>query len=151
MSPSAVPPQRNRVVTSNCSEGPDCPSRAHRRTPDPGPIPPGGTPRCLTFTLADQRRSGRAHPHLQVSAENAEETDLYSRGRARAERGGTGWSYACALGPHVAGDASRTHCAGAAYGRGGRSLVSLNSGAEQREDGPADADSYFCEPGRRLF
>lgn len=90
MSPSAVPPQRNRVVTSNCSEGPDCPSRVHRRTPDPGPVPPGGTPRCLTFTLADHRRSGRAHPHLQVSAENAEEAELDPRGAGPGRKGREG-------------------------------------------------------------
>lgn len=67
-------------MTSNCSEGPDCRSRAHRRTPDPGPDPPGGTLGCFAFTLADHHGSGRAHPLLQVSVGNAEEAELDSGG-----------------------------------------------------------------------
>lgn len=84
-------------MTSNCSEGPDCRSRAHRRTPDPGPDPPGGTLGCLSFTLADHHGSGRAHPHLQVSAGNAEEAELDSGGEGPGRKGREGRSHACVL------------------------------------------------------
>lgn len=96
-------------MTSNCSEGPDCRSRAHRRTPDPGPDPPGGTLGCLAFTLADHHGSGRAHPLLQVSVGNAEEAELDSGGRARAERGGRGGVTHALWESHVVKEESRLH------------------------------------------
>lgn len=155
MSPSAAPPQKNPVMTSSCSEGPGCPSRAHRHTPDPGPRPRGGTPRCLTFTLAAHHGSGRAHPHLQVSVENAEEVGLDWSGRAWAERGVRGGVTPAPWGLGVEqtyGEPSQyTAQARPILGAAGYCRLRCLNFFKWKEEDPSCANSYFCELIRSLF
>lgn len=102
-------------MTSSCSEGPDCPSRAtappySRSWPR---YPAKGTPRWLTFTLVDHRWNGRAHPHLQVSVENAEEAEL-SSGGGPGRRGCEGEESRLRPEGHTWREARQIHCAGVA-------------------------------------
>lgn len=150
MSPSAASPQKNWVVTSSGSEGPDCPSRA-TAPPYSRPLPrlpAEGTRRWLTFTLVDHRGNGRAHPYLQVSVENAEEAELNSGGGPGQEGAWEGGVTPAPRGPHVAGGKASTL---RRPGVSARPLVVACFFSKQKVEYTAGANRYFCEPERRFL